>query len=160
MMAQHTRPSMRQLAGMSFDELRNYADNTRTTSLPLTNVPVRPTVLSSAFGPSPRQRMSIPSSSFRGRADDLAMSYEQLLSLDENNVRRSVPEQVRRRLPIVSASSRRPGQVGSVCLVCHEDVVAGARLCELPCQHRFHEACIMRWFDENKTCPVCRKEVC
>lgn len=41
------------------------------------------------------------------------------------------------------------------CAICFEQ---GRYACELPCGHAYHRDCIMPWFDENATCPVCRKE--
>ncbi len=29
----------------------------------------------------------------------------------------------------------------------------------LPCNHAFHDRCILKWFTRNLTCPVCREEV-
>lgn len=27
----------------------------------------------------------------------------------------------------------------------------------LPCDHYFHEKCLTKWFEQQPTCPVCRK---
>ena len=27
------------------------------------------------------------------------------------------------------------------------------------CNHRFHQACLQRWLEENNTCPLCRHEL-
>ena len=27
------------------------------------------------------------------------------------------------------------------------------------CNHRFHQACLQRWLEENNTCPLCRREL-
>ena len=30
---------------------------------------------------------------------------------------------------------------------------------ELPCTHKFHNKCIIKWFEEARTCPICRVQV-
>ena len=43
------------------------------------------------------------------------------------------------------------------CPVCLEEYAEGSDwLKELPCAHRFHEDCILRWFRDHTMCPMCR----
>ena len=42
------------------------------------------------------------------------------------------------------------------CSICIEKVNNGF---SLECGHRFHNKCITHWLLNNKTCPVCRKEI-
>lgn len=55
------------------------------------------------------------------------------------------------------------------CVVCYENIretqdpdgtadpqAAGL---QLPCQHAFHQACILEWLETHNTCPICRQEV-
>ncbi|XP_029712520.2 uncharacterized protein LOC109428046 [Aedes albopictus] len=52
------------------------------------------------------------------------------------------------------ASSNAPRTIASTCSICL-DMIVSARV--LPCQHRFHAACIELWMRQSATCPVCRK---
>ena len=51
------------------------------------------------------------------------------------------------------------------CVICFEQIKQDERMIVLNCSdhgigHAFHEECIMTWFkNDNKTCPVCRKEI-
>ena len=47
-------------------------------------------------------------------------------------------------------------QVGNQCSVCLESIQENARVITLPCNHFFHSNCILRWYAENPTCPICR----
>ncbi len=42
------------------------------------------------------------------------------------------------------------------CPICSEDFEVDARQMCLPCQHYFHEQCVVPWLDAKKTCPICR----
>merc|ERR1712070_17554 len=59
----------------------------------------------------------------------------------------------------------RPAQIaqrccGETCSVCYEPVGEGTREArKLPCGHSLHRECLDGWLKENRTCPVCRKEV-
>lgn len=44
---------------------------------------------------------------------------------------------------------------GSECPVCFE-VMTSHNKKTLTCKHTFHTNCILKWFVENNTCPVCR----
>ena len=47
------------------------------------------------------------------------------------------------------------------CVICMEYYSGGDQIMELPCQHYFHVACIVRWlcWRRNQTCPYCRLNV-
>ncbi|KAI4304859.1 hypothetical protein MLD38_040321 [Melastoma candidum] len=42
------------------------------------------------------------------------------------------------------------------CSVCLDDLEIGAEAREMPCKHKFHEACILPWLELHSSCPVCR----
>eukprot|EP00884_Botryococcus_braunii_P022955 jgi/Botrbrau1/9343/Bobra.354_2s0002.1 len=49
--------------------------------------------------------------------------------------------------------------VGEPCTICHDVYDCGHEVVELPCNHCFHEDCIMPWLTSHHTCPVCRHEL-
>ncbi|GAB4833709.1 hypothetical protein Ancab_031956 [Ancistrocladus abbreviatus] len=52
------------------------------------------------------------------------------------------------------------GNDGLECVVCREGMVeAGRPVCELPCGHLFHWACVLPWFRKRNTCPCCRQRL-
>ncbi|KAH0688810.1 hypothetical protein KY289_016168 [Solanum tuberosum] len=61
-----------------------------------------------------------------------------------------------------SESEPRVVGVYSDCCIClrefEQDDTCGVTILNA-CSHRFHSACIIPWFDENKTCPICRTHV-
>lgn len=52
--------------------------------------------------------------------------------------------------------------VNSDCCIClrelEQDDICGVTILNT-CGHRFHSTCIIPWFDENTTCPICRTHV-
>lgn len=51
-------------------------------------------------------------------------------------------------------------KVGDQCAVCLEDLQEETKLTiMMPCSHIFHRSCISRWFEEQKSCPMCRREI-
>ncbi|XP_060971050.1 E3 ubiquitin-protein ligase SIRP1-like [Cannabis sativa] len=50
------------------------------------------------------------------------------------------------------------GEVVS-CSVCFENILAGYEATKLPCKHKYHEECIVKWLQTSKFCPLCRFEV-
>ncbi len=43
-----------------------------------------------------------------------------------------------------------------MCVICQEEMEAGAEYLELGCEHVFHRACALRWFESGSTCPICK----
>ncbi len=43
--------------------------------------------------------------------------------------------------------------------MCHEEFKCGEEVVELPCNHCYHESCVMPWLASHNTCPVCRLEL-
>ncbi|XP_059553441.1 E3 ubiquitin-protein ligase RNF126 isoform X16 [Myotis daubentonii] len=51
-----------------------------------------------------------------------------------------------------------PGS-GLECPVCKDDYELGERVRQLPCNHLFHDGCIVPWLEQHDSCPVCRKSL-
>lgn len=47
----------------------------------------------------------------------------------------------------------------NTCSVCKEDFIIGNKMMDLPCNHYFHEECLMPWLDQHDSCPICRFEL-
>lgn len=48
---------------------------------------------------------------------------------------------------------------GLECPVCKDDYGLGERVRQLPCNHLFHDGCIVPWLEQHDSCPVCRKSL-
>ncbi|MBA0602647.1 hypothetical protein Golax_000799 [Gossypium laxum] len=42
------------------------------------------------------------------------------------------------------------------CAICLEDIEIGNEAKEMPCEHKFHDGCIIPWLELHNSCPVCR----
>jgi hypothetical protein len=47
----------------------------------------------------------------------------------------------------------------SRCIVCQDSFSAGDEIVELPCEHKYHSACLRPWLAQHNTCPTCRAEL-
>ena len=45
------------------------------------------------------------------------------------------------------------------CVVCMNEYQQGEKLLVLTCFHRFHYECVLKWFADNSSCPVCRVKI-
>uniref|UniRef100_A0A674P8S9 RING-type E3 ubiquitin transferase n=1 Tax=Takifugu rubripes TaxID=31033 RepID=A0A674P8S9_TAKRU len=61
-------------------------------------------------------------------------------------------------LPIISITEEHVG-AGLECPVCKEDYSVEESVRQLPCNHLFHNDCIVPWLEQHDTCPVCRKSL-
>mmetsp|Transcript_21355 Transcript_21355/g.45840 ORF Transcript_21355/g.45840 Transcript_21355/m.45840 type:complete len:259 (-) Transcript_21355:194-970(-) len=45
------------------------------------------------------------------------------------------------------------------CAICYGSAETGDKVAALPCQHSYHESCILEWLVKSRTCPLCRSKV-
>ena len=45
------------------------------------------------------------------------------------------------------------------CAVCKDEFIVGEECMLMPCNHHFHENCLIPWLKERNSCPVCRYEL-
>ncbi|KAI3983780.1 hypothetical protein MKX01_001184 [Papaver californicum] len=45
------------------------------------------------------------------------------------------------------------------CMVCMDRFPVGTRAKSLPCNHIFHDHCILSWLGQHNSCPLCRSEI-
>lgn len=106
-----------------------------------------------------------------------SMSYEQLLALGEvvGDVKIGVNEDMLpevcevKRLQTVDIAQLQSTTVEALssdidydgrCSICLESYCKGDNLATLiTCDHRFHYACLSRWLQDSKKCPLCFQEV-
>ncbi|KAH6834587.1 RING/U-box superfamily protein [Perilla frutescens var. hirtella] len=48
---------------------------------------------------------------------------------------------------------------GGCCVICLEEFGGGVGVAQLPCRHRFHQDCVVRWLKGNHVCPLCRHQL-
>lgn len=60
-------------------------------------------------------------------------------------------------LPTVKISDDQLKGNNSQCNVCMEDFQVGDAARRLPCEHFFHQDCIVPWLNLHASCPICRK---
>lgn len=98
-------------------------------------------------------------------ADELDMSYEALLELEENLgevKKRGLDESSLRALArLVFSPQRAEGlQADAIsCSICMSEYEDDQFLIKLPCDHLFHADCAAAWLRMRASCPICRKLV-
>ena len=103
----------------------------------------------------------------RGRDDrlrevphgDRPRGREQLLALQERlggNVPRGASEAQLAAIPVRTVAEGMAEETCSICLSAQEP---GERLRVMPCGHTHHAACLERWLQTSRKCPVCRHEL-
>ena len=83
-------------------------------------------------------------------------SYEQNLLLDEDNYQRGLSNATWRSLKRRRILTTKP-----TCPICFENFKKNNIAVYLPCgeAHFFHKDCIKKWFQNHRTCPMCRFEL-
>lgn len=93
--------------------------------------------------------------------DNSNLNYEDLLELDENIVH-PLPKDYVSMLEqenLTPAQFSKLNEENKKCMICFEDFEVNQKFVRLPCFHIFHVHEIFKWFERNKTCPVCRMDV-
>lgn len=80
-------------------------------------------------------------------------SYEHLLRLDDAVKKRGVATADLSKLKKARFSNK---DVCKQCGICQDNFAVGTKIIVLPCQHSYCEKEILRWFEQNRTCPTCR----
>jgi len=83
------------------------------------------------------------------------LTYERLLELDENVVKKGMTEEQLKEFQEFLYVKSLDGE-GS-CVICMCDYQTGEYLRKLSCCHLFHKGCIDQWLGANITCPTCKK---
>ncbi|RCV35011.1 hypothetical protein SEVIR_7G216700v4 [Setaria viridis] len=91
------------------------------------------------------------------------MTYEELQQLGEaiGTQSKGLPESVIALLPTSTCKIRifSRKEKHEECVICCMAYKNRDRLTKLPCGHQYHQACVAKWLQINKVCPVCNKEV-
>lgn len=91
-------------------------------------------------------------------ANGLDTIITQLLNQFENTGPPPADNEKIQALPTVQVTDEHVGS-GLECPVCKEDYTVGENVRQLPCNHLFHNNCIIPWLEQHDTCPVCRKSL-
>ena len=87
------------------------------------------------------------------------LTYEQLLDLENKigYVKKGISLRKKLGLKKEIYSSKKFNY--KECVICKEILKEKEIIRVLNCSHIFHINCIDKWFKDNKTCPICKKEV-
>lgn len=91
-------------------------------------------------------------------ANGLDAIITQLLNQFENTGPPPADRDKIKSLPTVQITAEHVAS-GLECPVCKEDYSVGENVRQLPCNHMFHNDCIVPWLEQHDTCPVCRKSL-
>uniref|UniRef100_A0A3Q3M0L7 RING-type E3 ubiquitin transferase n=2 Tax=Mastacembelus armatus TaxID=205130 RepID=A0A3Q3M0L7_9TELE len=91
-------------------------------------------------------------------ANGLDAIITQLLNQFENTGPPPADRERIKSLPTISITDEHVG-AGLECPVCKEDYSVEESVRQLPCNHLFHNDCIVPWLEQHDTCPVCRKSL-
>ncbi|XP_061966351.1 E3 ubiquitin-protein ligase MBR2-like [Populus nigra] len=102
------------------------------------------------------------------RLDIDNMSYEELLALEERmgTVSTALTEEafseclktsIYEPTPMEDATTNLEGDKDDIrCSICQEEYADGDEVGRLPCEHRYHVACIHQWLSLKNWCPICK----
>lgn len=95
------------------------------------------------------------------------MTYEEILALQEqmgeaHNPNLLTRKQLQGRLPSFKISStdlQNEDDAQLTCTVCLDQYELGDTVLILPCKHKLHADCGLRWLEKKNLCPVCKYDV-
>ncbi|XP_057345560.1 E3 ubiquitin-protein ligase RNF126 isoform X3 [Manis pentadactyla] len=88
----------------------------------------------------------------------LALQLQLLLNQFENTGPPPADKEKIQALPTIPVTKEHVGS-GLECPVCKDDYALGEHVRQLPCNHLFHDGCIVPWLEQHDSCPVCRKSL-
>ncbi|XP_017500044.1 E3 ubiquitin-protein ligase RNF126 isoform X6 [Manis javanica] len=91
-------------------------------------------------------------------ANGLDAIITQLLNQFENTGPPPADKEKIQALPTIPVTKEHVGS-GLECPVCKDDYALGEHVRQLPCNHLFHDGCIVPWLEQHDSCPVCRKSL-
>ncbi|KAF6096711.1 ring finger protein 126 [Phyllostomus discolor] len=91
-------------------------------------------------------------------ANGLDAIITQLLNQFENTGPPPADKEKIQALPTIPVTEEHVGS-GLECPVCKDDYELGEHVRQLPCNHLFHDGCIVPWLEQHDSCPVCRKSL-
>ncbi|XP_036703399.1 E3 ubiquitin-protein ligase RNF126 isoform X5 [Balaenoptera musculus] len=91
-------------------------------------------------------------------ANGLDAIITQLLNQFENTGPPPADKEKIQALPTIPVTEEHVGS-GLECPVCKDDYGLGEHVRQLPCNHLFHDGCIVPWLEQHDSCPVCRKSL-
>ncbi|ETN45890.1 uncharacterized protein HMPREF1541_00071 [Cyphellophora europaea CBS 101466] len=101
-----------------------------------------------------------------GRHGDMVWSQEHFdrileqLAEQGNTAPPPASEDAIKNLPKKKMNKEMMGDDGQAeCSICMDNVEMDAEVTTLPCNHWFHEECVVAWLKEHDTCPHCRKPI-
>lgn len=93
-----------------------------------------------------------------GNAGFDAVITQLLNNLDGSNTGPPpMPDEQVENLPTVKISDEQVKNTNLQCTVCMDDFQVGDSARQLPCEHFFHQDCILPWLKVHASCPICRK---
>lgn len=97
----------------------------------------------------------------RNSNDFTSDDYEELLRLDEMNVKRGLTKEEFESLPKFDYKSSNEidgNESDRTCSICQDEFENKAKLTALTCTHKFHCKCIKEWLKQSRRCPLCTKD--
>ncbi|XP_064849217.1 E3 ubiquitin-protein ligase RNF126-like isoform X2 [Oncorhynchus masou masou] len=124
----------------------------------LVNGIIAPTAMAPNIGMGPWGMLHSNPMDYAWGANGLDAIITQLLNQFENTGPPPADRERIKTLPTIQITEEHVGS-SLECPVCKEDYSVGETVRQLPCNHLFHNDCIVPWLEQHDTCPVCRKSL-
>ncbi|XP_061961096.1 E3 ubiquitin ligase BIG BROTHER-related-like isoform X2 [Populus nigra] len=120
-------------------------------------------------GPSRQRNWQASSSTQRDRSRSTQDEQNKALAQLKKETYNPIPKRMTTRLSLyyrdraldaVKDRARETDDDGKRCAICLEDFEPKESVMVTPCNHMFHEECIVPWAKSNGKCPVCRFVLC
>jgi hypothetical protein len=81
----------------------------------------------------------------------------------ESNVMRDIQRQNRQnrepQFVVIRYKNIPNKKEDKTCPICFDDYDDNSMVLKTECMHHFHEECLKKWIERNKTCPICRTDI-